>query len=116
MPTTTADVLNLAVTYIERGWLQCRETMQAFAYDAADHPIHPSDSTARRWDLDGSIRAALYSLCGRFDNDVYDAAIGRVIDVVGTRRLGSWNDEPHRTVAEVIGALQRAAEPTRPIA
>lgn len=42
--------------------------------------------------------------------ELFEAAQGKVVEVLGTWFIPDWNDDPGRTVEEVIQALQTAGE------
>jgi len=110
-----AAMLSEARGLLLRGW--CRG---AQARDRTGSVVPAWSEDACSWSLLGSLLASWHRQHGvSLDEEVVahtiDArALGDATEslgeVVGTASLEQWNDEPGRSVAEVIAAIDRAAE------
>ena len=94
------------------GWCQ-----GAHARDEAGVEVPSWSEEARSWSLLGALLASWHRQDERDGEDVVahlaDAhALGHATEVlgnvVGTAELSGWNDDPARTHAEVVDALERA--------
>jgi len=110
-----AAMLSEARGLLLRGW--CRG---AQARDDTGSGVPAWSDDARSWSLLGALLASWYHEQGEdLDRDVaahsVDAralgdATAALGDAAGTASLEQWNDEPRRTLADVVAAIDRATE------
>jgi hypothetical protein len=72
--------------------------------------LHVADVDIGPTDLTGAIRTVDGGWWNHGSDDAKAEAKEAVRDVIGGGSLGTWNDEPGRTLEEVTGALRLAAE------
>lgn len=84
--------------YVERGWCQ-----GALAKDADGSRVGPTDPDACQWCAMGAIRAG--HLTGSITEEQH-VRIFNIINSVCDGLLGTWNDAPFRTQAEVVAMLR----------
>src|SRR6266536_3174220 len=108
-------MLSEARGLLQRGW--CRG---AQARDGAGSGVPAWSDDARTWSLLGALLASWYREQGQgLDVDVVahsvdaralgdaTAALG---EAAGSASLEQWNDEPRRTLADVVAAIDRATQ------
>lgn len=103
-------LLDDARAMIERGWSQ-----GADARDGAGHAVKPWCPDARMWSLLGALVAALEAATDRNEGlEVGELAVACIAlaAVIDHDSLESWNDDPTRTRADVLAALDRALTKT----
>lgn len=94
------ELLDEVEALIQQGW--CQKYLARTTTGAA---VSPHSDLACQWCLRGAISRANYTE----DEDVEDAAahaLRQLIDLPITR----WNDEPHRTVDDVIALIRRVRQ------
>lgn len=80
----------------------------ALAVDAHGDEVRPTDPAAVSWDLKGALAAE----GAQAGDPVSDRAWARLLTAGGfdrLRRIVDWHEAPERTVADVLGLLERAA-------
>jgi hypothetical protein len=95
------DLLVEARRRVQRGW--CQRTA---ARDAAGRSVLPSDPAAASWSAAGAVMAAARRKGA--PPAPFARAMAALSQAVGAGPQG-WNDQPERTAAEVVAALERAA-------
>lgn len=101
-------LLRRARALVTRSW--CRG---ADARDAAGLPVEPWDERAASWSLLGSLVAVLEreaAETAELPLEHLAAALYALADEIDSDSLAAWNDDPARTQASVIAALDRARE------
>lgn len=94
------QTLESALFYVSQGW-----TQDVQAKDIVGHRVSCYNTNATCWCVEGALRKAA------FEKDIpwfYPAT--KVRNVIKQDRLFEWNDDPERTQADVIRALERAIE------
>jgi hypothetical protein len=86
-----------AVDYIRKGWIQGR-----LAVDSTGESCWYRSKGACRWCTLGAMYAAYPSTVD------FNEAYVRLFDVIGNVEIEMWNDDPDRTQAEVIEAMEKA--------
>jgi len=112
---TAAAILSEARGLLLRGW--CR---RAQARDRTGNVVPAWSDDAHSWSLLGALLASWHRGNGEsIDEDVFGFSAGaRALgdatealgDVTGTAALEHWNDDPRRSVGDVIAAIDRARE------
>ena len=109
---TAAAMLTEARGLLRSGW-----SKGAQARDARGHIVNAWSDEAASWSLVGALLASWHRHDDRVDADfVAHSAETRALtagtDVLsratGTLAIDTWNDEPERTRAEVLAAVDRA--------
>jgi hypothetical protein len=106
-PVRAIDLLRSTAALIGSGWCQ-----GADARDARGRTVEPWQPEARRWSLLGAIVAETEPArleTGLLREVELRRALQALATVVCSESLDEWNDEPGRTQAEVIAALDSAA-------
>jgi hypothetical protein len=101
-----------------RGLLVVGWSRDAQARDRAGNAVSAWSDEARSWSLLGALLASWYVLHGAvldvaahsLDARTLGDATEALGDAIGTADLENWNDEPERTAAEVIEAVDRAID------
>ena len=98
-----------------RGW-----SRDAQARDRTGSVVPAWSEAARSWSVLGALLASWHRQHGetmerdfvahRFDARALGDATQALGDVTGTASIESWNDDPARTLTEVIATVDRAAE------
>jgi hypothetical protein len=98
-----------------RGWSRAAQ-----ARDDSGGVVPAWSEEARSWSVLGALLASWHRQNGEaldldfvahgFDARALGDATQALGDVTGTASLESWNDDPERTLAEVIATIDRAAE------
>jgi hypothetical protein len=91
---------------VSRSW--CRG---ADARDAAGTPVDPWDERAVSWSLLGALVAVLEDEAaegGELPLEHLATALYALAELIETDSLAAWNDDPARTKASVLTALERA--------
>ena len=111
---TAAAILSEARGLLLRGWSQ-----GAQARDRMGSVVSVWSEEAHSWSLLGGLLASWYRQQGEsmdfdfvahgFDARALGDATAAIGHVTGTASIEGWNDEPRRTLAEVIAAIDRAA-------
>lgn len=96
------QLLRLATVRVEGGWCQ-----GVAARDDAGEPVPPALGSARCFCVLGSLERARREL--GLPIELEDMAERMLRLVTGAPSLPSWNDDGHRTAAEVVKALRDAA-------
>jgi hypothetical protein len=105
-------LLSEARFLIERGW-----TQGADARSRNGTPVKPWASKAAAWSLLGALVACVEKRAEVSEADAVGSLASACVALAGILEVDSldaWNDDPRRTQAEVVGALQRAAESPSP--
>jgi hypothetical protein len=111
---TAAAMVSDARRLVAEGWCQ-----GAHARDETGSEVPSRSERARSWSLLGALLASWHRQDTHDDEDIaahlVDAhALGQATevlgDVVGTAALDRWNDDPERTQADVVAALDGALE------
>jgi hypothetical protein len=109
-----AGLLSGARRRLTRGW-----TQQADARALDGRPVFPDDDRAVSWSLIGSLVAEFDPVARAHGKAtaIEILALGCVLlaDILDTDSLEAWNDEPGRTQAQVIGAIDRAIAVAAPL-
>jgi hypothetical protein len=110
-----AAMLSEARGLLLRGW--CRA---AQARDRTGSIVPAWSEDARSWSVLGALLASWHRQHGEtmeldfvahgFDARALGDATQALGDVTGTASIESWNDDQQRSLAEVIAAIDRAAE------
>lgn len=94
------SLLQKAISRIERGW-----TQHAMARDADGERVRLSDDPkACSWCLCGAIQGDDF----KASNALYNLLFDRLPK--GFRNLSEWNDEPGRTLDEVLALLRSVVQ------
>jgi hypothetical protein len=106
MDRGSVDLLQRAGVLVRRGWSQ-----HADARTVEGVEVQPWQDTAVAWSIVGALVAVLEEQAdaGR-DLPLEDlaAALNELADLIDDDSLTNWNDEPSRTQADVIDALEAA--------
>ena len=96
----SADALRAVRARVAQGWSQ-----DAPARDAAGNEVPLTSAAAAAWSL-----CAALALAGKdgIPMNHIPRAIRAIADVTGADSLEGWNDDPHRTGADVLQALDAA--------
>jgi len=81
-------------------------TQGTFARTAAGEPCAPTSLDAACWCVSGAAMCVARHSLNNFE--LAGAAVRRLLSAIGAQAIGAWNDDPHRTHAEVLAALDRA--------
>lgn len=103
---STADILSDALTLIECGWCQ-----RAAARSATGEPCGPRDPHAVAWCISAAIYygAAPTNFQSHFEAEkLVRASLGFDLDPQKRDSITIWNDDPARTVEDVLYALRDA--------
>jgi len=113
---TAAAILSEARGFLLRGWSQ-----GAQARDRTGSVVSAWSEEAHSWSLLGGLLASWYRQQGEsldldfvahgFDARALGDATEAIGEVIGTASIESWNDDPARTLDEVITTIDRALEP-----
>jgi hypothetical protein len=105
------ELLLGAADLVARGWVQGTD-----AVDANGTPVEPWSQSAVGWSLLGALVAALQRRTpagGPPPVGELAAACVALVEYVDHDLLDVWNDDPHRTQADVLAALRAAIEEAR---
>jgi hypothetical protein len=112
---TAAAMLSEARGLLLSGWSQ-----HAQARDRTGNVVPAWSQEARSWSLLGGLLASWHRQQGEtldedfvahgFDARALGDATQAVGDVTGNASIEGWNDDPTRTLGEVIGTIDRALE------
>jgi hypothetical protein len=110
-----AAILSEARGLLLEGW-----SRHAQARDVMGSVVPAWSDEARSWSLLGALLASWHRQNGAaedldfvahgFDAQALGEATQAIGDVTGTASIDSWNDDPARTLAEVLATIDRAAE------
>lgn len=94
------QTLESALVYVSQGW-----TQEVEAKDILGHGVSYYNSHATCWCVEGALRKAA------FEKDIpWICPVNRVRNVIKQDQLFEWNDDPERTKADVLRALEQAIE------
>ena len=99
---TAVDVLNLARTYVARGWTQLVP-----ARDGTGQHCLSWSGAAVQWCASGALNLAARQISPKQPDPYFDALYA-LHEIVGTRTLARWNDMPGRTREEVLEVFDQA--------
>ena len=112
---TAAAILSEARSLLLGGW-----SRGAQARDRAGNVVSAWSEEARSWSLLGGLLASWYRQQGQsldldfvahgFDARALGDATQAIGDVTGTASIDGWNDDPARTLDEVIATVDSALE------
>jgi hypothetical protein len=110
---TAAAILSEARGLLLRGW-----SRRAQARDRTGNVVSAWSEEARSWSLLGGLLASWYRQQGEsldldfvahsFDARALGDATQAIGEVTGTASIDGWNDDPARTLDEVIATIDRA--------
>jgi hypothetical protein len=110
-----AAMLSEARGLLLRGWSRAAQ-----ARDRTGSEVPAWSENARSWSLLGALLASWHRQHGEtteldfvahgFDARALGDATEALGDVTGTASIERWNDDPHRSLAEVIETVDRAVE------
>ena len=113
---TAAAILSEARGLLLRGWCRCAQ-----ARDSNGRAVPAWSENAHSWSLLGALLASWHGQQGAEALSTDDTVVANLLDtralgdatqalgeVTGTASLEQWNDEPGRSVADVIAAVDLA--------
>jgi hypothetical protein len=103
MTTEVAELLTAARALVLKGW-----TQGFYARTPAGECVSPESETAAAWCLSGALMAAND---GTYDDGMEaEYRAFTLLQEAVAAPIPDWNDEPGRTQAEVVEALEKAIE------
>ena len=97
------EILRNGRDLVVQGW-----TQGADARDDAQNPVHPWSAEARSWSVLGAVICGDDNHQGQVPIDRLAAAAVLLSQVLERQSLSQWNDEPGRTQADAVAALDAA--------